>query len=153
MENTAKGPSLAEVLEGHFPLTSNRLLLQDITNLRQRRILALVLAPHVLLDRAAIDPLVGILRSLRGTNAIDLYVDGQGPTSPEAWRGDSALGEDFERGGLEGALRVAEEQSLVGRVVQDGSFELHQFVLRVGIGRMRCAGGEWQVKEVGRVTA
>jgi hypothetical protein len=97
MENTAKGPSLAEVLEGHFPLTSNRLLLQDITNIRQRRILAVVLAPHVLLDRAAIDPLVGILRSLRGTNAIDLYVDGQGPTSPEAWRVVSALREHFER--------------------------------------------------------
>jgi len=92
-----KGQSLAEVLEGHFPLTSNRLLLQDLTTLRQRRMLAIVLAPRALLDRAAIDPLVGILRSLRGSSALDLYVDGQGPTSPEGWRVVSALREHFEK--------------------------------------------------------
>jgi len=98
VESTAapKGQSLAEVLEGHFPLTSNRLLLQDLTTLRQRRMLAIVLAPHILLDRAAIDPLVGILRTLRGSKSLDLYVDGQGPTSPEGWRVVSALRDHFE---------------------------------------------------------
>lgn len=94
---TTNGPSLSEVLEGHFPLTSNRPLIQDIATIRQRRLLAIVLAPHAQLDRAAIDPLVGILRTLRGTNAIDLYVDGQGPTTPEAWRVVSALREHFDR--------------------------------------------------------
>ena len=97
MESTAKGPSLTEVLEGHFPLNSNRLLLQDIANLRQRRILAIVLAPHMHLDRAAIDPLVGILRGLRGTSTLDLFVDGLGLTSPEAWRVVSALREHFQQ--------------------------------------------------------
>lgn len=97
MENPTNGPSLAEVLEGHFPLTSNRQLLQDIASIRQRRVLALVLAPHVLLDRGAIDPVVGVLRGLRGATAIDLFLDGQGPTTPESWRVVSALREHFDR--------------------------------------------------------
>ncbi len=96
-EKSATGPSLTDVLEGHFPLTANRAIFEEIAKIRQRPMLGLVLAPHVLLDRQCIDPLVGVLRTLRGGDAFDLFLDGQAAATPEAWRVVSAIREHFER--------------------------------------------------------
>lgn len=97
MDKTPAGPSLTDVLEGHFPVTSNHALLDEIGRARQRKVLALVLAPHVSLDRTIIDPLLAVLGTLKGGGAFDLYLQGQNAATPETWRLVSALRERFER--------------------------------------------------------
>ncbi|MSP74372.1 MAG: hypothetical protein EXR76_19770 [Myxococcales bacterium] len=87
---------LSDILEGHFPLTNSRPLLDEISQVRQRRMLAVVLSPKLSLDRGVIDALVDVLEPLDQGSALDLFVDGLGAASPEGWRLISMLRERYD---------------------------------------------------------
>lgn len=90
-------PSLAEILEGNVPLTSNREQMTALAALRERPLLALVLAPGVPLRTGFIPPLLEVLETLPEGGGLDLYVDTFGTASEESWRIVSMLRERFDR--------------------------------------------------------
>ncbi len=89
-------PSLAEVLEGQVPLTSNHVQIEAVGKRRGRKLLALVLAPGVPLRTGFIPPLLEVLDALDPADALDLYVDSLGGASEETWRIVSMLRDRFE---------------------------------------------------------
>lgn len=90
-------PTLAEVLEGHVPLTSNHVQIQTVTRLRESKLLALVLAPGIALRTGFIPPLLEVLDTLTPGGNLDLYLDNLGPASEETWRIVSMLRDRFDR--------------------------------------------------------
>lgn len=90
-------PSLAEVLEGHVPLTSNHIQLEAVIRQRESKLLALVLAPGIPLRTNFIPPLLEVLDALPPGGNLDIYLDSLGPASEETWRIVSMLRDRFDR--------------------------------------------------------
>ena len=93
----AGSPSLTEVLQGNVPLTSNRALIEAVTQRRQGPLLTLVLAPTLQLSDVMIPPLLEVLQSMPSGGGLDVMVNGLGGATPETWRVVSVLRDRFDR--------------------------------------------------------
>ncbi|MFZ4736772.1 MAG: hypothetical protein ACOYM9_12550 [Bradymonadia bacterium] len=87
---------LAEAVDGHFPVANHRPLFREVSALRERRLVSIVIAPHVPLDRSVVDALVEVVHPLAGGRPLDLFLDAGSGVSLEAWRVVSFLHERFQ---------------------------------------------------------
>jgi len=88
---------LAEAVEGHFPVANPGPLFAEAAQIRERRLVAFALAPHVALDRAAVEAFVEVTRPLTAGASVDVFLDGGAALSLEGWRLVSFLHEHFDR--------------------------------------------------------
>ena len=88
---------LAEAVEGHFPVANPGPLFAEAAQIRERRLVAFALAPHVALDRAAVEAFVEVTRPLTSGASVDVFLDGGAALSLAGWRRVSFLHEHVVR--------------------------------------------------------